>query len=327
MSYSIVYNRIVVRSDSGYTFLVLIGDNNVYDANNRRRSRDWSCLTHGKNEQEILDYFQSCCGNKYQEHFMLHGKMIDDAALMRWAKSGIKNAHSVEEVVDATNVALHCYMVYSADDSCELPDGIESTASYGVWRRTLDEYIKTTAEFDAWLHKAENMKEYLKRKNIDAYREIDVCTEKLSFPKNKNPITGKVLIKRGKYFIEDIHENGYSCTGNVHAAKVFDTYEEACIAVDQLKKSNNRKQCMLLSADKAFKRDADKKYVIEIHDRHGYLEGYFVRCTKRGYRYTHYKTIAARFTEKEAKKKIAEVFWGDGYTAVPSEFVKGKEDE
>ena len=326
MSYPILYNRIVVRSNSGYTFLVLMGDNNVYDANNRRRSRDWSIMARGANEQEILEHFQSCCGSKYQEHFVFRGKWVDDAALMRWAKSGLKNAHSVEEVVEATRCALHCYIVYSPTESCELPEGITSAASYGVWRRTLDEYVKTTDEFDAWFRKADELREHLKKQNIDTYREVDVCTEKFSFSKASKPINGKVLIKRGKYFISDFSENSFSSTSDVHSAKVFETYDDAAFAVDQLKKVNNRKQYLLLSAEKAYRRDADKKYLIEIHDRHGYLEGYFVRSTKRGYRYTRYKTTATRFTEKEAKTRIANVFWGDGFTAVPSEFVKGEDD-
>lgn len=76
MSYTIVYDRQVLVTPWGYSFIVLHGDNNVYESGFRgteKRVRNWSCWALNMTPDEIREYFLGWCSDAFQEHFRAYG--------------------------------------------------------------------------------------------------------------------------------------------------------------------------------------------------------------------------------------------------------------
>lgn len=138
MSYTIEYNRQFLRSERGITPVWLSGSNNVTEPRpygRERRCRDWCCFMNllGASETEIMDAVQDMCGGPFQEHWKSHGRWIDDAGLIRWTKSGIKSACTVEQLLSCNwwhSISAHLH-VWSRDlkDTIELYHHIDSTAA------------------------------------------------------------------------------------------------------------------------------------------------------------------------------------------------------
>ena len=98
MSYEIVYNRQFLKIDDKIIPLVLYGSSRGRE----RRERSWHPIYCGRNETIAFS------GNKIQErtkshfngceHFMRNGKWVDDAGLLRFFQSGIKEEKTIEEL-------------------------------------------------------------------------------------------------------------------------------------------------------------------------------------------------------------------------------------
>ena len=97
MSYTIVYDRVFIKTSTGYTLAVLHGDNNVWETD-RKRARDWNCWILNSSVTDIQSHFKGWLGREFQEHFQTNGKWINDDKLMRWVNSGLKNARTIEEI-------------------------------------------------------------------------------------------------------------------------------------------------------------------------------------------------------------------------------------
>ena len=52
MSYVIVYDRQVIKTPTGYSFVILHGDNNVWE-DNKKRARDWNCWILNKSIKDM----------------------------------------------------------------------------------------------------------------------------------------------------------------------------------------------------------------------------------------------------------------------------------
>ena len=94
MSYTIVYDRQVIITPLGYTVLLLMGDNNVYETN-KKRARDWTVVNLNQTKGEILDFHRKYCGGN-NEHFMFRGKFLNDDEMMRFFENGIDKAMIIE---------------------------------------------------------------------------------------------------------------------------------------------------------------------------------------------------------------------------------------
>ena len=116
MSYTIMYDRQFLKTSRGIIPLALYGDNNVTERVNghERRERHWGVYANSKTEftpDEYMTLIQSWCGSEYQEHFVSHGKWVDDKGIIAWAKSGIKNALTIEEIKKIVPVqSITCYI-------------------------------------------------------------------------------------------------------------------------------------------------------------------------------------------------------------------------
>ena len=146
MSYTIMYDRQFLKTSRGIIPLALYGDNNVTERVNghERRERHWGVYANGKTEftpDEYMSLIQSWCGSEFQEHFVFHGKWVDDNGIVAWAKNGIKNALTIEEIRKIVPVqSITCYIsVWGKDYSHRNED----------WR-----YCNTTEQLEQWLDMA-----------------------------------------------------------------------------------------------------------------------------------------------------------------------------
>ena len=103
MSYTIMYGKQFLKTSRGIIPLALHGDNNVteYVRGREVRERHWSVYANDKIEftpDEYLDYPNTFCGNEYQEHFYANGKFVNNKGLITWAKNGIREALTIEEI-------------------------------------------------------------------------------------------------------------------------------------------------------------------------------------------------------------------------------------
>lgn len=101
MSYEILYDTQFIRSKSGITPAILSGSNNCTEVNwtlsgrrYERGERGWWVLFNrvGVSEEDFMANIQKMTGGAYQEHWKSRGKWVDDAGLVRWAKtpSGVR---------------------------------------------------------------------------------------------------------------------------------------------------------------------------------------------------------------------------------------------
>ena len=136
MSYSILYDAVFIKTLTGITPVVLVGDNNVYEssANNARRSRDWSLFMRLINvsEQELFTAIESLCGGNNQ-HWYQGGKFTSDEDIRRWVRRGIKNAVTIEDLLSFNSGILINVSLVNRSKNFVDCDTITSTTSFLSW--------------------------------------------------------------------------------------------------------------------------------------------------------------------------------------------------
>lgn len=217
MSYTIEYNRQFIKSDFGVTPVWLAGDSNTRDIQSQRRSRSWSCFHNliGVTERDIMEAMELYLGG-YNEHWKKNGKYLDDKALIRWVHSGVKNAATLEQIIEENRGEIR-------DVNCYL----------SVWGEGFSHKIElsaacsTTENFDVWIAQAKRRIAVLRAAGKSAYPIVDFHTEGLRHPKiSDKPLPENVLIKSGKDYIYQYDANELVYGPSIKKAKVF-TREEA----------------------------------------------------------------------------------------------------
>ena len=104
-----MYASQFIRTETGITPCILAGSNNVWEAGNKRRVRNWSCFRNlvDVSAERLMKEAESMIGSEYQEHWKANNKWVDDAGLMRWMKSKIKGAATVEDIMMAIRYSFH----------------------------------------------------------------------------------------------------------------------------------------------------------------------------------------------------------------------------
>lgn len=291
MSYDIVYDRVVIESSCGFTFIVLVGSNNCY-VSNKKRSRDWSVLHFAKSEDEIYDGFFKNCGSDYQEHFMWNGKFLDDVELMNWVKNGIKNALTVEEVVKRLGHPIYCNVLTSGN-------------TFEGRKTTQVQFIRTNEEFENYIIDAHTTIAEAGQRGLTAYPIINVSSdnEAVHIGGHKKESKGKVLVKiKGKYLAEwkkNDYSSGFSWTlivSDKKEAYVFDLD----IPVDRIVVENivGKHQVVRYKEDEK----EEPKFLIEIRQRNSnLLLGYYNRASSKRLFYTP----SYNKTDKRCEKTMA----------------------
>jgi len=238
MSYTIEYNRQFLRSQRGITPVWLSGSNNVWEPGlygRDRRYRDWSCFMNllGVSEAEIMESVQSMCGGPYQEHWQSGGKWVDDAGIIRWAKTGIRSACTVEELMSQNR--------WSSISACLY-----------VWTRDLKEsmelysLIDSTEALDAFIDKA-RARIASKAPGESIYPHIVFPDEQFQKPyavERTAPRPGDTALQitDGEHsgaYIHKITSRSYWYTPKPEAARLYCGIKAATQAADRLMKRHN----------------------------------------------------------------------------------------
>lgn len=224
MSYSIEYASVFIKSESGVTAAILSGDNNCWEAGNKRRARHWSVWQNmlGVPGDKIIAAAEAFTGGPYQEHWKKGGKCVDDAKLMRWARNGVESAADIESILRFNGLRyVSCWV---------------STWHEFEHGETMRRLVTTTQELNAWIRDANAAIAEKKLDGISAYPVIEFYDEKVKMP--KAAITpaqrhlSKVLIKKGRRYLYEYTENengrlvSETLGPNATLAEVF-TVEEA----------------------------------------------------------------------------------------------------
>ena len=146
MSYQIEFNRQFLRSARGITPLVLFGSNDFSEffrgKNNikhERVIREWCPFLDmvGVSETELMEEVKTHTG-RTKQHWKRHGKFLDDAAMIRWCITGIRDAMTLEEIRQQNpGLSLRC--------------GIE-TYHESIWlSSSLSRRVNTSDELDKWI--------------------------------------------------------------------------------------------------------------------------------------------------------------------------------
>jgi len=190
MSYSIVYKRQFLRVGVKIIPLNLVGSNNLWEADNKRRVRDWNPMMNSVNDiplltvGEVMKTADTWTGGTYQEHFKYQSKWVDDASLIRFCKNGIKNARTIEELKALSaypeDVYLKCRLNIWYTDGSTYADG-------SLCQKNKSELIRETHSSDGvleFLSLAKNRITNKKENEVDIYVWIGFSNENVvAWPK------------------------------------------------------------------------------------------------------------------------------------------------
>ena len=315
MSYTIIYGKQFLKTSRGIIPLALLGDNNVteYVRGREARERHWSVYANDKIEftpDEYIAYLNSFCGKEYQEHFYANGKFVNDKGLIAWAKNGIREALTIEEIRKVIPVqSVTCYILVGIKDSYE--------SRTKEWK-----YCNTTEQLESWLDTAYARAEELKP--VSRYAVICLSlygTEPLCIVARREP-EGKVILRVGAdKYLSELSPLGYALSPDIKQALVFDSPADARNAIVRNGQYLPRK-FRFLSAD--IRRPA-KAYRVKAF-LPAFPQGIFIkRLGKYSLRFCHEEAYALKFSSaKQAQRYIDKLgcrFKDVSYAVVQSEEV------
>ena len=301
MSYEILYGRQFIDLGNGtYIPLILSGSNNCSMFQNGREiaERHWWPIGNlvGKTEEEILQWMNDRIDkdNPGHEWFMRSGKWLLDTDMIKWFKSGISSACTIEEIIKRLPLqSLYCFIsVY---------DNAKSYSDVGYNTFENNKYIHTTKELIAWIGeyntRISNKKEY-----ETIYPYISFSGIKPLGLGPKNDIIGPVICKIGtRYLMEyDAEKRTYSYGPDISKAIVFESSE----AFKDKTKGLIRKY-RLVKADRP-----KKEFVIKVSEG-SYCGRYVEKQSRSRLHFTYNPELAKGFSsEKTAYRYIEESLKG-----------------
>lgn len=293
MSYEIVYAKQFIKTNKYIIPMVLMGSNNctMYYGGREIRERDWTPLSNNlvcKNEEELMKEIEKWLGSKYQEHFKYNGKWVDDKALIRFMKNGIKNALTIEEIKEQTGYSAICYL--------------------SIWeehenKQELFETISKNVDFETWLEKAKQRIEN-KKDDEQIYYYIGWHTIKPLGAIKQTNITGQVIAKSRDLYIK-IEDNELYFVTKRQYATVFESIEQA---KNIIKNTNDTYQIKYIKYNTPNQKE--KNFVIQYKGMYGVA---YMRKHTKGTLHptTDINNIKQKFeTEKQAERFIKEKLAG-----------------
>ena len=314
MSYTIMYGKQFLKTSRGIIPLALHGDNNVTERVRGRevRERHWSVYANDKIEfspDEYLAYLKSFCGEEYQEHFYANGKFVNDKGLIAWAKNGIREALTIEEIRKVIPVqSVTCYILVGIKDSYE--------SRTEEWR-----YCNTTEELENWLDTAYARAEELKP--VSRYAVICLALygrNPLCIAARREP-EGKVILRIGSdKYLSELSPHDYSLSPDIAQALVFDSPADARNAVARSGQYLPRKFRFLAAEVKR----PTKPYRIKAFFP-AFPQGIYIkRLGKYSLRFCHEEAYALKFSSvKQAQEYINKL--GDRFKDVSYSVVQLQE--
>lgn len=314
MSYEILYDTQFIRSESGITPVILSGSNNCTEVNwsagrrYERRERSWWVLFNrvGVSEDDFMENIQKMTGWAYQEHWKSHGKWVDDAALLRWAKNSIKRAATIESIFlhNRHHGSVQCYV---------------SVWENGENRTALDRYIHSTEEFDEWIRDVNRLQTTLQPKS-SAY-PIVTFWEGMNHPSPKTFAPDeRVVLKRKNEFLTE-YSAGHSFWSPYAKEALVMTYRQT----EEILKNRDIPG---IDGAKVYRAKADdsSKYVhIKVTEQQTGCTSYYKRARRYSIMTTAYPQYAKCFLPVNAKQAVKRM--QSKYTKLTFELVPVEESD
>lgn len=296
MSYSIMYASQFIRTETGITPCILVGSNNVWEAGNNRRARDWSCFRNLVDvpADRLMKEAESMVGSGYQEHWQANNKWVDDAGLMRWMKSKTKSAATIEDIMMANPDirVIHCY----------------ASVWHGLHQEIqVDAYIHNSAEFVEWVASYREIQEDV---DTSIYAVVDFGTEKIYAPTIPSNRDEKFLLKRRGLYLIEIGNSGSIFSSDIHSALEL-SHEQAMTVI-----KNHRLKATLVKAEN---KHLPYNAVIKV-TQGAYVGSYIKQITRKYIRYTYNADQAKRYptaaAAENAQKNMESKVTGSSYAVI-----------
>lgn len=232
MSYTIIYDKKFVKTEKGIIPIVLAGSNNCYMVNHRGqevRSREWGPFRFAQvpmSAEDIMAEVNGMVPSTYNEHFVYNSKWVDDKGFVSFFESGIKNAMTLEEILDK-------YLAFNLNVKVFAKD-LESTKEWPPSLTLFNEFCKDNASLEAALEQAVTI---LNAQPEEAHAHIDYSfgasdgrleTRHKRRGRSRKPAdTGFIiLLSNGNYFKKRSSCHMWHTPYEQHA-RAFRSYEEA----------------------------------------------------------------------------------------------------
>ena len=297
MSYSIMYNRVFIKSNRGLTPCILAGDSNVWEGSgaHQRRVRDWNVYGNllGVSAAKLKEYINPCLDGR-GEHWKSNGKWVDDAGLVRWVESGIRGAMTMEELIE-----LNPRLSYGRGIPCRLSVW-ENAEPYAEQRNAIEAYVKDTDSLDAWIDQANAYIREHETGKCRCYPIIDFGEhQELTVKKPKAFAAGsQVLIKHNKRYLTSVEEGamgGYAWSFHTDPRKALEmSYEKA---VELLKEMYGTVKAVNIVSSKI--KDEYDPHIVCFSDGRG------LHSVTSTHIYTCVKSAAKKYPTRRAAEKAS----------------------
>lgn len=283
MSYSIVYDRRILKvGDDQYILMVNSGSNNCWESY-KRPEKVWSALkvNNGKtiilSEKDINNIADSFYNSEIAK---ARGNFFRKGELTKWLKAGIKNAFTLEEAVSWDN----WYNVIKI---------------YDYENQKITKY-KTTAEL---LNAIRTLESNDKKFNIrfcgrDFVPKKKVASNNLKPLKNENCSYVLFNADNKGYLISVNTDNSYTYCKSSNSSQILKF--KTLLEIDVFKENS------VMNLDSFVIKQLEKKDVAYcLKDKY---DNFFVKITSRGLKYSSYENDAKILkTRKEAEKYLEKI--------------------
>lgn len=287
MSYTIEYDSFFFQSGKNtYIPMWFSGDNNVYETN-RRRARSWSIFMglFDVSKEQLDESIKPMLG-RYNQHWKRHGKWVDDKALIRWIKNGVKNAMTLEEFLTANKWrSLSCELrVYDTD------------TVYETYQNQAE--ISTNTQFSEWIRSTKSLMQMLEEQHVSFYPIIRIYGENIR--KKKISHHDIVLIKNTLGYLKESTDK--STTWSKCPTEAMELSAEQAQKLIEEKDLNFRYHARLIdSVSKHKPYDAILMFADGAHEGQ-----YVLKCTQTRIFLTYNANSAFHYQDTKAAKKAIE---------------------
>ena len=146
MGYTIIYDKKFIKTNGGVIPLVLAGSSNCYTstyAGREKRERSWCCFSYKgpcPSAETLMEEVFKDIPSNHNEHFVYNGKWVDDNGFVNFFKSGIRNALTLEELLDK-------YVVFDLKVSLQIKD-LDSDKEYKPTTCAFSKMCQTNEELE-----------------------------------------------------------------------------------------------------------------------------------------------------------------------------------
>lgn len=323
MGYTIVYDRKFIRCGDKYIPFCLYGSSNCtfysYRSGREVRERSWGNFVYKDNmilgtSDEIMSVVKATHTGTSSENFKFHGKWMDDAQVVRFFESGIKNAVTVADLRKACHESIHCYL-----SSWMYLQGPEMLGQRSLADTenviTMDTYVKTEEELTQWVDAAKKEKARIVTSGDAAsvYICISLSTIDPIRAVCRTELSESCVIKDGKHgFVVRCDSRSVSYSNDPDTAKVFTNSDEAYLAIDACSILSGAKLISKAYLDRKKAKAVEQKFVLSVvSPSHGRV--YVMKKTRTALHYSYTAAYAKKFSKASDATKWFNMYVKDRF--------------